>query len=141
VLWPAQQRVGVVLLDVGTAVHHHDPVGDLADHGEVVTDEDQGDSQGFPDLVEQGQDLRLHRDVQGRNCLVEDEDLRVYGEGARDRDSLPLATAEFMWSRGQQSLREADLVEQPADLVGGRGRLMPAQYVAKATFYGQPAVE
>ena len=38
-------------------------------------------------LDEQVQDRRLHRDVERRGRLVADDELRVAGESARDRDA------------------------------------------------------
>ena len=39
-------------------------------------------------LDEQVEDRRLHRDVEGRGRLVADDELRVAGERAGDRDAL-----------------------------------------------------
>ena len=72
-----QQRVGVGvqrLLVEGVAVgelhdvteiHHGDAVGDVAYYGEVVRDEDVGDSELVLDVLEQVDDLSLDRDVEG----------------------------------------------------------------------------
>ena len=46
--------------------------------------------------VEQVQDLRLHRDVERRGRLVEQQDLRLEDQRARDRDALALAAGELV---------------------------------------------
>jgi hypothetical protein len=40
------------------------------------------------EILEQVQDLRLHRDVERRHRLVGDDELRVQGEAPRDADPL-----------------------------------------------------
>src|SRR3546814_9902365 len=48
------------------------------------------------DLLEQGENLRLHRDIQCRNGLVGDEDFRIERQGPGDADALALAAGKFM---------------------------------------------
>ena len=72
-------------------VHHHHAVGDVADDVEVVGDEDVGEAELALQVLEQVEDLRLHRDVERRDRLVADDQLRVDGERAGDADALALA--------------------------------------------------
>ncbi len=48
------------------------------------------------ELVEQVEDLRLDRHVEGRRRLVEDDQLRVEGDGPGDGEPLPLTARELM---------------------------------------------
>ena len=87
-----------------------------------------GDEQvGEPELslqaLEEVEDLRLHRDVERRDRLVADEDLRVDGERAGDRDALALAarerrrTARRRTSAGRPTSRSSAAIRGPSVLV------------------------
>src|SRR5579884_4129956 len=80
-------RLGVELLlrarlDRLAEVHDHDAVGDVPDDVQVVRDEDVREVEIALEVLEQVQDLRLHRDVERRNRLVADDQLRVDRERA-----------------------------------------------------------
>jgi len=45
-------------------VHDGHSVGDVANHREVVGDENDGDTQSAADVTQEVNDLRLHRDIQ-----------------------------------------------------------------------------
>src|SRR5207244_6802029 len=59
--------------------------------------------------------LRLRGGVEGGKRLVEDEDGRVGGERAGDRDPLALAAAELVREALHGARRQADEVEQLLD--------------------------
>jgi hypothetical protein len=61
------------LLDDLARIHHADDVGDAADDAEVMGDEQHAHAEPRPDLGEQRQDLRLHRDVERGGRLVRDQ--------------------------------------------------------------------
>ena len=82
------------LFDRDTALHDDRRVGDLAHDGQVVADQDVADPGRRADVGEQVQDLRLDRDVEGGDGLVQQQDARLGGEGAGDRDPLALAARE-----------------------------------------------
>ena len=84
------------LLDDLAAAHHQHVVADVADHREVVADEDQPDAGVPSDVVEQVEDLGLDRHVERRHGLVEHEHPRRDGEGPRDRDALALAAGQLV---------------------------------------------
>ena len=52
-------------LDDPAEVHDRDPVGDVADDGQVVRDEEVGKVEVLLEALEQVDDLRLDRDVEG----------------------------------------------------------------------------
>ena len=68
---PAQRR----LLDHPAGIHHHDPVGDLGDHAQIVGDEDHRHAGRAPAASQKLQDLRLHGDVKRGGRLVGDQDV------------------------------------------------------------------
>jgi hypothetical protein len=76
--------------------HHGDPVGDPGDHSQVMGDEEQGYAGALLQLGQQVQDLRLHGDVEGARRLVQHQQARLEGEGAGDRDPLPLAAGALV---------------------------------------------
>ena len=77
-------------------VHHRHPVADVLHHGEVVGDEDQREAVARLHVLEQVEDLGLHRHVEGRDRLVADDQLRVEHERPGDRDALALAAGELV---------------------------------------------
>ena len=58
------QLAGRTDLDAPTAVHHEDSIGNLADHSEVVADQDHGKLIIRLDLFDQVEDLALDRDIE-----------------------------------------------------------------------------
>ena len=108
-------------LDDLPEVHDRDPVGDVADHGEVVGDEQVRQAELLLELDEQVQHLRLDRDVERGDRLVRDDELRLQHERARDADALPLAAAELVRVAVQRVGAEADALEHVDDAVGALG--------------------
>ena len=81
-------------------VHDRDPVGDVADDAEVVGDEEVGEAELLLQVLEQVEDLGLDRDVERRDGLVGDDQLRVQGERPGDADALALAAGELVRDSG-----------------------------------------
>ena len=67
-----------------------------------------------PQLLEQVQHRRLHRDVERRDGLVGDEQLRLEREGARDAHALALTAGELARIGVERPRAEPDEVEQLA---------------------------
>ena len=90
---------------------------------EVVRDEDVGQAELPLEILEQIEDLRLHRDVERRDRLVADDELRVHRERARDADPLPLAARELVREAIEVLGVQADDLEELLDAplaLGGR---------------------
>ena len=109
-------------LDGLAEVHHHHPVGDVADDVEVVRDEDVGEPELLLQVLQQVEDLRLHRDVERRHRLVAEDQLRVDRERARDADPLPLPARELVREAVVVLGVEADDLEQLLDAALALGR-------------------
>ena len=109
-------------LDGLAEVHHQHAVGDVADDVEVVRDEDVGQAEVALQVLEQVQDLRLHRDVERRDGLVADDQLRIDGERAGDADALALAAGELVREAVVVLRVEADDLEQLLDAALDLGR-------------------
>ena len=95
--------------------HHEHLVRDLANHSQVVGDEEVREPELRLQLREQLEDLILNEHVQRRNCLVAHHELRVDRERTRDRDTLPLATRQLPRAALRHSARQRDLVEELGD--------------------------
>ena len=59
-------------------------------------DEEVGELQLLPQLLEQVDDLGLDRDVERRDRLVADDEVRRRGERPGDADALALAAGELV---------------------------------------------
>ena len=92
----AVERLGVDELDDAPEVHDRDAVRDLADHREVVRDEDVGQVELALQALQQVEDLRLDRDVERRDGLVADDQLGAQRERASHADALALAARELV---------------------------------------------
>ena len=95
------RRKALAVGDLGdlAQVHHEHTVRDVADDVEVVRDEDVREPEVALQVLEQVEDLRLHRDVQRRDGLVADDELRVDRERAGDTDPLPLPAGKLVRKR------------------------------------------
>ena len=77
-------------------VHHRHPVADVLDHRQVVGDEHQRQAVAGLQVLEQVEDLGLHRHVEGRHRLVADDQLGLEHQGPGDGDALALAARELV---------------------------------------------
>src|SRR3546814_119330 len=89
-------------------IHHHYPVAEITDDAEVVTDDDVGELLLRTEFQQQVQDLSLHRDVEGRDGLVADQDARRNGQRTGHADPLPLAARELVDEAVLCGRRQAD---------------------------------
>ena len=60
-------------------------------------DEEKSEIPLLLQVVEEGQHLGLHHQVESGGRLVGDEEMGVASEGHGDQNSLPLATGELVW--------------------------------------------
>ena len=60
-----------------TEIHHRNPIGDVAHHGEIVGDEQIGDAKFLLQRAHQVDHLRAHRNVEPRHGLVANDELRL----------------------------------------------------------------
>jgi hypothetical protein len=73
-----------------------------------VRHEEIREAEGVLQVVEQVHDLRLDRDVESRDGLVEDDELRLERERAGDPDPLPLTARELVRESVDVLLLQAD---------------------------------
>ena len=91
-----EDRRAIALFDRPAVQHHHNPVAHGAHDGKVVADEEQGEAEVPPQLAQQGQDLRLARDIEAGHDLVGHDKPRLQGDGPSDTDALALAARQFV---------------------------------------------
>jgi hypothetical protein len=108
VLRPVEHVGGTAFLDDTTPPHHQTAVGYLAGHREIVGDEEEARRCPLADVIEKVQDLRLDRDVERRDRLVQDHDGRGGCERLSYGDSLALPPGKVPRTRLELALREAD---------------------------------
>ena len=91
-----QHLLGRTLLDDTAALHHHDSVSDIGHDPEIMRDEEHARVVPPLQILDQGKDLCLRRDVEGGRRLVGDEEVRVEHHGSRDHDALALAARDLV---------------------------------------------
>jgi hypothetical protein len=65
-------------LHESSEIHHYYAIGDMANNGEVVSNEQVCESVSLTQVSQQVQHLSLHRYVECRHGLVQDNELRFY---------------------------------------------------------------
>ena len=93
-------------------VHDGNLVGNVFDHRHVVGDEHIGQPHLFLQILQKVQDLRLDGNIQRRDRLITDNELRVHRQGAGNADALAAATVQFVRVTVFQPLRQADQFHQ-----------------------------
>jgi hypothetical protein len=83
-------------LDDATEVHHGDVVAKVANDGQVVRDEEQRQIEAPAQVGEQPEHGDLHGDVERRNRLVGNEQIRLERKRPRDRDALALSAGKLV---------------------------------------------
>src|SRR6266851_4156718 len=100
--WIGENRIGRTALDNLAEIHDQDAIAEQPDHVEVVTDEEVGKAEPALEVVEQAQDYDLHRDVECRGRLVENQQLWLDDDRTRDADAGLLAARQLMRKTAQE---------------------------------------
>jgi hypothetical protein len=117
VLRVGEQLRGRPVLDRLAVPQHQHLVAHLLDHREVVADEQVRQSQFPLQTAEQIEHQGLHRHVERRGRLVEDQQVRLAGQCPGDADPLTLPARQFMRIPRCERRREVYQFEQ----FGGAG--------------------
>ena len=78
-------------------IHDRDPIRDLPDDRQVVRDEHVGQREVALEVLQQVENLRLHRNVERGHRLIADDQLRLQRKRTGDADALALAARELVW--------------------------------------------
>ena len=96
-------------------------MGDVPDDAEIVRDEQVGEPHLALQVGEEVEHLRLDRDVEGRDRLVGDDQLRLEHQRAGDGDALALAAGEHVRVAAVVLRPQADLRHHVARPRGALG--------------------
>ena len=107
-----EHLLGGAVLHYLAQIHDCYVVAHVPDYAQVMAYEQVGEPELLLQVLEEVEDLGLHRDVEGRGGLVQHYELRVEGQDPRYRYPLPLAAAELVGVSVEVGLVEPHLVEQ-----------------------------
>src|SRR3954467_2541605 len=93
---PAVQVFRGRILNDLAEIHHRDPVGNVADHAEVMRHEQVRQAELVLKVLEQVDDLRLHRYVERGHRFVGDDEFWMQGQRPCDADALALTAGELV---------------------------------------------
>ena len=77
-------------------IHDRDPVGNVPNDREIMSDEEIAQLEPLLQVFEQIDDLPLDRHVERGDRLVADDECRLERERARDADALALAAGKLV---------------------------------------------
>ena len=117
----------------------------MADDREIMRDEEIGEAEALLQIDQEVDDLRLDVDVERRNRLIGDDEVRPHRQRARNRDALALPAGELMRIALGRFRAEPDDVQQLADVLlrlrlGARD-LVQAQRLAEDVGHRHARVE
>ena len=117
-----EQPVGIATLDDAAEIHHRHFVAHLADHAQIVADEEIGEAHLRLQVEQEIDDLRLDRHVERRDRLVADQEPRLGRQRAGQHDPLALAARELMRIAVEVVRLQADRPQDRQRLVAPLGR-------------------
>src|SRR5262249_2059788 len=91
-----EQLVAIRELDDAAEIHHRDALAEMPHPREIVSDEQVGEAEALAQILEQVDDLRLDRHVEGGYGLIADDEFGIERESARDPDALALAARHLV---------------------------------------------
>ena len=102
-------------LDDLAEIHHGDAVRHVLDDRQIMADEQHREPELALQILQQVDDLRLHRDVERRHRFIADDQVGLGGECARDADALALPAGELVRPAVRRFARQPHPVDQRAD--------------------------
>ena len=72
----------------GALFHHHDVIGAVARHGQIVGNEKDAHGELFAHLIQEVQDDLLHGDIERGGRLIGDDELRLQCHGRGNEHAL-----------------------------------------------------
>lgn len=94
---------GIGSNDDAAVRHRHRTIAHVVNHVRIVADQHHSQIARLFQLVEQVEDLRLHRHVQRRSRFIQQQQLRPQQQCAHNRHALPLAARQLMRVAIQQA--------------------------------------
>ncbi len=110
----AQHRLDRAALHDHAGIHDDDAVAMPGDHRKIVADQQDRHLQFRAQAVDEGENARLHRDVERRRRLIGNDEARATADRHGDHRALPLAAGqrERIGSRRAFRLGQSHMLEQ-----------------------------
>src|SRR5580704_2077212 len=118
----AQELARLAFLDLLPAIHEDETRADIAREDHLMGHDDHGHAL-IGKLAHDGENFAYELGIERRGDLVEQQELRLHGDGARDADALLLAARELI-RQIVHTVGEAD-ADEP--VLGAPARLIPLQ--------------
>ena len=122
-----ENGVARAFLDDAPLMHDDDAVCDLLDDGEIVGDEEAGETELRLQVGQKPQHLRADSDIQCRDRLVGDDEGGPADERARDRHALALAAGKLV----RETLGEGWVQRHVGQRLLDAARIMRGRYVGQ----------
>ena len=91
-----KKALGLVFFNDDAVVQNGDAVTEVADDIQIMRNKEAGEIEIAAQALKEIQDLRLNAQIQGRDRLVRDQELRARDEGAADGRTLALAAGKVL---------------------------------------------
>jgi len=111
-----EQGNPVRLLNDLAQIHDGNVIAKVLHHPKVMRNKQESEPKLGLQLSQQIQDLRLYGDVQRRNRLIADNQIRLAGKRTGDADTLTLPTGELVRKQSELLGPQANLGKQFRDL-------------------------
>lgn len=125
-------------------IHHGGSLAEMFDHGQVMGNEQVGQSPGLLQFLEKLNNLCLDADIQRAHRLVTDNHARFNCQGTGNANALALAAAELMGITVCRIAGKSDPLKKFSDsghfLLRGRGQSMNFDGFSNAGSDGQPRI-
>ena len=115
--------LGRTRFDNLSGLHDRDAMRDMADHSHVMTNEEQRQATGALKIEQKIEHLRLNRNIERRDRLVAEQDLRLDNQSAGDGHALALAAGKLVRELLQGGDRQANRLEGLGGTVGPARRM------------------
>ena len=113
-----EQRPAVREFHNFAQIHDRDAMGQVLHRRQIMTDEQQRQTELVLQIDKKIDDLCLDRNIQSRHRFIANDQIRARRQRPSDADPLPLATGEFVREPVDGVPRKTDLVHQRRDLFG-----------------------
>jgi hypothetical protein len=93
----SKECISLCNLNQFAKVHDTNSVRDMADNIQSMCNKEIGQAQSVLQVTQEIDDLRLYRDIEGRDRFISDYESGMERDTASNTDTLSLTTGKFMW--------------------------------------------
>jgi len=110
--WRVENLMFGAEFDDASGIHYGDAVGDLRNNSKIMRDEEHGEVELGAEFGEQGENLRLDRDIECGGGFVGDKQLRMVHDGHGDHNALAHAAGELVRivAGASGGIRDGDII-------------------------------